>query len=120
MFIRDIKDCAGFVAGDGTGLRELLNPAKDALELRYSLAEARLEPGGVSLLHRLASSEVYYILEGAGEMEIDGERAEVSPGMAVYIPPGAAQRIRNTGTGELVFICIVDPAWRQEDEEVLG
>jgi len=120
MFIRDIKDCAEFVAGDGTSLRELFNPAKDPLELRYSLAEARLKPDGISLLHRLTTSEVYYILEGAGEMEIDGERAPVGPGQAVYIPPGASQRIRNTGNAELVFICIVDPAWRPEDEQVLG
>lgn len=120
MFIRDVKDCVKFTAGDGTSLRELFNPRKDALDLRYSLAEARLAPGGVSLLHRLKTSEVYYVLEGSGEMEIDGERTPVGPGQAVYIPPGSPQRIRNTGESELVFICIVDPAWRPQDEEVLG
>jgi mannose-6-phosphate isomerase-like protein (cupin superfamily) len=30
------------------------------------------------------------------------------------------QRIRNTSEGNLEFLCIVDPAWRQEDEEVLA
>jgi len=119
LFIRDIKDCKSFTAGDGTVIRELFNAATDPLELRYSLAEARLEPGRVSLLHRLATSEVYYILSGAGRMEIDGETRMVGPGQAVYIPPGATQRITSTGEEELVFICIVDPAWRVEDEEVL-
>jgi mannose-6-phosphate isomerase-like protein (cupin superfamily) len=38
----------------------------------------------------------------------------------VYIPPGAEQHIRNTGAGDLKFLCIVDPAWRAEDEEVTG
>jgi mannose-6-phosphate isomerase-like protein (cupin superfamily) len=120
MFIRDLKDCAEFTAGDGTKLKELFNPEKDALELRYSLAEARLAPGDVSLLHRLKTSEVYYVISGTGEMEIDGEKATVSPGQAVYIPPGSSQRIRNICDDELVFICIVDPAWKPADEEVLG
>jgi len=37
----------------------------------------------------------------------------------VYIPPHAGQFIHNPGTADLVFICIVDPAWRKEDEEVV-
>jgi len=119
IFIRDIKDSKEFRAGDGTEIRELFNAATDPLELRYSLAEARLAPGRVSLLHRLKTSEVYYILSGEGLMEIDGESSRVGPGQAVYIPPGATQRITSTGDMELVFICIVDPAWRAEDEEVL-
>lgn len=119
MFIRHLRDCAEFTAGDNTILRELFNPLKEHLNLRYSLAHARVAPGGMTLLHRLATSEVYYILEGTGEMEIDGELRAVCPGAAVYIAPGSAQRIRNTGNVELVFICIVDPAWRVDDEEVL-
>ena len=119
MFIKNLDDCPEFLAGDGTRLRELLHPAKEPLALRYSLAEARLAPGLTSLPHRLAASEVYYILEGAGEMNIDGESRPVGPGDTVYIPPGATQFIKSTGEGELVFICIVDPAWRIEDEEII-
>lgn len=119
MFVRRLDDCEEITAGDGTRLRELFNPLKDALDLRYSLAVARVEPGGTTFLHRLATSEVYYLLEGGGEMHIDGERRTVSAGDAVYIPPGATQQITNTGDGELVFVCIVDPAWNEEDEEIL-
>jgi len=119
MLIRDTEKLPEFTAGDHTRLKELFNPEKEPLELRYSLAQAWLNPGKTSLLHRLKTSEVYYIITGTGEMEIDGEKAVVGPGQAVYIPPGTAQRIRNTGEEELVFICIVDPAWKPEDEEVL-
>lgn len=119
MFIRDFEACDEIVAGDNTRLRELFNPLEDALDLRYSFAVARVEPGGTTFLHRLATSEVYYILEGAGEMRIDDERCAVRAGQAVYIPPRATQQISNTGDGELVFVCIVDPAWRVEDEEIL-
>ena len=49
-------------------------------------------------------------------MHIDEEYLEVGPDCAVYIPPQALQYIENTGNTDLKFLCIVDPAWREEDE----
>jgi mannose-6-phosphate isomerase-like protein (cupin superfamily) len=43
----------------------------------------------------------------------------VAAGQAVYIPPLAVQSIENTGDGDLKFLCLVDPAWRPEEEEIL-
>ena len=120
MFIRDLSSCKEITAGDSTLLRELLNPLKDPLNLRYSLAIARVRPGVTTRLHRLKNSEVYYIVSGEGEMVVDAEHERVNPGCAVYIPPGSTQQIKNIGDRPLVFLCIVDPAWRQEDEEILG
>lgn len=119
IFISDLKNCEEFTAGDNTILRELFHPDKAALQLRYSLAHAIVRPGLTSYPHRLTTSEVYYILEGKGLMFIDDETSEVFPGQAVYIPPNAKQCIQNTGTVDLVFLAIVDPAWRKEDETVL-
>ena len=119
MFIRDIKDREEFIAGDNSTLREIFNPEKDNMKLGYSMAHCIVRPGETTLLHRLASSEVYIILEGTGVMYIDDEQEEVGEGEFVYIPPNAAQRIKNTGTGDLVFLAIVDPAWKAVDEEVL-
>lgn len=118
MLIRKLLDCPEFVAGDGTQLRELLHPDKQDIDLRYSLAHAVVPVGQVSTPHALATSEVYYLLSGQGEMHIDDEISPVVPGDAVYIPPNARQYIRNTGDQPLVFICLVDPAWRQADETV--
>lgn len=120
MLIRKLLDCPEFLAGDGTQLRELLHPDKQDLALRYSLAHATVPVGQVSTPHALTTSEVYYILAGRGEMSIDGETSPVEPGDAVYIPPQARQYICNTGDIPLVFICLVDPAWRKEDETVFG
>jgi mannose-6-phosphate isomerase-like protein (cupin superfamily) len=119
MFIKDLKDCEEFTAGDNTILRELLHPAKADLKLRYSLAHAVVKPVKASRPHRLKTSEVYYILEGEATMHVDEETALVRPGHAIYIPPNARQYIHNTGNTDLVFLCIVDPAWRKEDEAVL-
>ena len=118
MLIQKLKACAEFIAGDGTQLRELLHPDKQRLELGYSLAHATVQIGQTSVPHSLTTSEVYYILSGRGEMHIDDEKQLVEAGDAVYIPPNAKQFIHNSGTEPLVFICIVDPAWRKEDETV--
>jgi len=119
MFIRELHDCPEFIAGDNCILRELLHPDKADLALRYSLAHAIVKPGDTTWEHRLRTSEVYYILEGEGVMHIDGESSPVRSGSTVYIPPLARQCITNSGTTDLKFICIVDPAWQKEDEEVL-
>jgi mannose-6-phosphate isomerase-like protein (cupin superfamily) len=118
MLVSSLNDHQEFVAGDGTLLRELLHPDKQPVTIGYSLAYARLTPGKVSLKHRLRSSEVYYVLQGQGRMHVDAQERLVKPGDAVYIPPGAQQHIESLGPGELAFLCIVDPAWRAEDETV--
>jgi mannose-6-phosphate isomerase-like protein (cupin superfamily) len=119
MIIKSLTSAAGFTAGDASFLRELLHPDKESLDIGYSLAHAVVKPGRTTLAHKLESSEVYYILEGRGLMRIDGDAAEVEAGQAVYIPPAAVQSIENIGGSDLVFLCIVDPAWRAEDEEIL-
>src|ERR1044072_189039 len=119
MLTRNLESCPEFIAGDGTILREILHPDKADVDLRYSLAHAIVRPGQASLPHRLLTSEVYYILEGAGIMHIDEEVMAGGGGHAVYIPPGAVQFIESPGESDLQFLCIVDPAWRAEDEEVL-
>jgi mannose-6-phosphate isomerase-like protein (cupin superfamily) len=118
MFIKDLEDCEEFIGGDRTRIREILSPLREELDLRYSLAHATLSKGEVSLPHKLRTSEVYYILHGRGLMHINDEQSEVCEMQAVYIPPNSVQYIENTGDAELLFLCIVDPAWREEDEEV--
>jgi len=119
MIIKSLRNIAGFEAGDASFLKELLHPAKEPLGIGCSLAHAVVEPGARTLPHRLKSAEVYYVIEGRGLMHAGDEQAEVAAGDAVYIPPGAVQFIESTGPGDLAFLCIVDPAWRAADEEIL-
>jgi mannose-6-phosphate isomerase-like protein (cupin superfamily) len=118
MYIADLSTCPEFIAGDHTILRELLHPDKASLQIRYSLAHATVKSGDISYRHYLRTSEVYFILEGKGIMHIGEETQEVIPGQVVYIPPMEWQCIHNPGPDNLKFICIVDPAWRKEDEVV--
>lgn len=122
MLIRDIADCPHERVIDRTLLCELLHPDKipGAAGLGCSIAHAIVPPGEESLPHVLnRSTELYYVLKGEGEMHIDKEQAPVHAGQIVMIPPGARQYIRNTGTGDLAFLCIVDPKWQADDERLL-
>jgi len=117
--VRYLNECREFAAGDDSILREILHPDKADMPIRYSLAHAKVEAGQKTKPHKLKTSEVYYVITGQGLMHIGQESFEVDPDSTIYIPPNAVQYIENTGSSDLKFLCIVDPAWRQEDEEVL-
>jgi mannose-6-phosphate isomerase-like protein (cupin superfamily) len=120
VLIRRLKSCEEIVAGDNTRLRELFHPDRSyRFSGRYSLAHATIPVGEASLEHRLKTSEVYYILSGTGMMHVDSGTAPVETGCAIEIPPGSIQWLENTGPDDLRFLCVVDPAWKSEDEEVL-
>jgi mannose-6-phosphate isomerase-like protein (cupin superfamily) len=76
-----------------------------------SIARARVPPGVTTKLHVLAGiDERYVILDGEGSVEIAGGPATpVRAHDVALIPAGRSQRITNTGTGELVFLCVCTP-----------
>jgi mannose-6-phosphate isomerase-like protein (cupin superfamily) len=120
MFIKNPKNCKKFVAGDSCVLRELLNARKGKFAFGYSLAHAVVKPKKTTKPHKLKTSEVYYVLGGIGRMHINKETRKVQSGDAIYIPPRSLQYIENIGKSDLIFLCIVDPAWRLRDEVVIG
>ena len=119
MFKVRASDRPEFLAGDHTRLREVLHPAKHPLKLGYSLAHGILGPGQRSKWHVLDASEVYYFLAGQGRFMIDDEVMSVEPGTTVYVPPGGRQSLENTGSQDIEFLCLVDPAWKAEGERIL-
>ena len=119
MLTKDIADLTPIPVADCSRLREILHPERDPVNIRYSLAHASVAAGEASLRHRMATVEVYYFLAGTGVMHVAGESASIGPGHTVVIPAGAEQWVKNAGDHDLEFLCIVDPAWREEDEEVL-
>ena len=38
---------------------------------------------------------------------------------SAYVPPNSKQFIENIGSKYLRFLCIVEPAWKAEDDEIL-
>lgn len=119
MLIKSLDQIPSFIAGDETIIKEWLHPKNEDVDINYSLAFAEVEPGKSSLPHILkTSSEAYIILEGSGIAYIDEKSQAVKSGDLVLIPAGAKQHIKNIGTENLRFICIVSPPWKKEDEVV--
>jgi len=116
VFIKNLSDCKEFTANDGCRLRELLHPKNDPVDLPYSIAIARIEPGKQTYNHKLAQTEVYYILSGTGRIHVDEETENVKPGDVILIPPGSIQWLENSGTTELQFIAIVNPPWTEKGD----
>jgi mannose-6-phosphate isomerase-like protein (cupin superfamily) len=119
MEIISLNDCRRFTAGDGSVLREILNPRKQSIRTGYSLAWARVRPGRETIPHTLKYSEVYFILKGRGRMRINNRVKKVCGRDSVYIPPRAVQSIKNTGRSDLEFLCIVSPAWEPSCEKII-
>ncbi len=104
---------------DGSTIRELMHPSIHGNRAQ-SLAEARVDPGSRTAPHRhRLTEELYFILEGEGEMELGDRRFAVGPGDTVCIAPGTRHAIRATGTAALRFLCCCAPAYRHEDTELL-
>ncbi len=118
MLIKKFNDQQEIIAGDNCILRELLSPVGDKIECRYSIAWAKVPVGATTWKHVMKTTEVYYIIKGQGVMYIGDEQEKVGPYDTIYIPPNALQYIENTGSEELEFLAIVDPAWKKEDEVV--
>jgi mannose-6-phosphate isomerase-like protein (cupin superfamily) len=94
----------------------LNDPAAPAL----SLADARVEPGVTTELHKLTVDEWYVIHAGSGLMEVGGGTSfAVGPGDTVVIPAGTSQRVSNTGTDDLQFQCVCMPRFTQASYEAL-
>jgi mannose-6-phosphate isomerase-like protein (cupin superfamily) len=107
------EQAKAFATLDGSTIRVLLDGATGAIN--QSLAEAELEPGQETKRHYHArTEELYVVLEGTGEMEVDGERAGVGPGDAILVPPGARHQIR-TGATRLRFLCCCAPPYSDSD-----
>lgn len=115
MIVRSLDGAEAFTTADGSTIRELLG-LPTAPVRNQSLAEATLEPGQATERHYHAKAEeIYYVVAGAGEMELDGERRPIAPGDAVLIPPGAWHQVRAEDGGKLRFLCCCAPAYRYED-----
>jgi len=112
-------ECLPFVTKDGSSVRELMHPERDRCR-RQSLAEAVIEPGMQTALHRHGETEeIYHVLAGSGMMTLGDERFPVSAGDTVCIAPGTAHCIANGGIFQLRILCCCTPAYSHCDTELL-
>jgi mannose-6-phosphate isomerase-like protein (cupin superfamily) len=91
----------------GSEIRPLIDRTTSAIQ-KCSLAEEVLPVGAaVGRHYHKHTEEIYYILEGSGEMTVGEETSAVSAGDAVYIPADSVHTLKNTGTApmKIMLVC---------------
>jgi mannose-6-phosphate isomerase-like protein (cupin superfamily) len=108
MHVAARDELQAFTTKDGSEIREFHHTSAQ------SLAEASLREGQATERHyHAATEEIYILLEGEGDLEIDGERRRLRPGDAALIPAGAWHEI--VAASDLRFLCCCVPPYRDED-----
>ena len=88
-----------------TFVKVLVSP-KDGWD-GYVMRVIEVLEGGFTPKHSHPWPHINYMIEGEGELMIDGKINKVSPGSFAFVPPGSIHQFRNAGKGVFRFICIV-------------
>jgi len=114
LTIKHLDQQKPFITKDGSTIRSILD-CTNAPVKKQSLAEATVPAGGATERHyHKLSEEFYYILEGQGMVEIDGESSKVAPGDAILIPAKSWHQIM-AADDSLRFLCCCAPPYSHED-----
>jgi mannose-6-phosphate isomerase-like protein (cupin superfamily) len=120
MTIADLAQIAGRTYPARRRTQNLVGGASPIQAENFALGYVTLEPnGGQVPWHNQEQEEIYFIVEGAGEMCLGEERREIHAGQAVYIPHRVYHQLTNTGSTPMKMIYCYAPAgdvahWRQE------
>ena len=120
MIIVKLADVQGEKFPAGRWTRVLTGD--DGLPTRnFMMGYVVIYPGGKVPEHEHVQEEVYTVLQGHGEMIINGEKQPMEAISSVYIPPNAKHSLVNVGDEDLVMMFVYSPAgivnhWKQEKE----
>jgi len=120
MIIADLSNIAGRRYPARRLTQNIAGGASPIQASHFCLGFVTLDPhGGQVPWHNQEQEEIYFVLEGTGEMCLGQERTTLSAGQAVYIPPRVFHQLTNTGSVPLKMIYCYGPAgdvehWRQE------
>ena len=125
MTVADLSKIAGRTYPARRRTQNLVGGASAIQAKNFCMGYVTLEPrGGQVPWHNQEQEEVYFIVAGCGEACLGQERATLSAGQAVYIPPRVFHQLTNTGDEPLVMLYAYAPGgdvahWRQELEGTL-
>ena len=118
MLLKKNSEISHIHGNEGAKIKQYFHPDNTSEKIKYSLAQFTLEPKRKTKLHKLESSEIYYILEGEATLEINGNKHTIKKDDSILVFPESEQYIKNTGSSILRFLCIVEPAWEQSSETI--
>ena len=120
MIIADLNRIDGRTYPARRRTQNVVGGASPIQATHFSLGYVTLEPhGGQVPWHNQEQEEVYFVLEGEGEMCLGSERLTMTSGQTAYIPSGVFHQLTNIGATPLKMIYCYGPAgevahWRQE------
>lgn len=120
MNIARLKEIAGRTYPARRRTQNLVGGASPIQATNFSMGYVTLEPrGGQVPWHNQDQEEIYFVVEGRGQMCLGAEVQELNGGEAVYIPAGVYHQLTNVGDEPLIMIYCYGPAgdvahWRQE------
>ena len=125
MTIADLSSITGRTYPARRRTQNLVGGASPIQATNFSMGFVTLEPkGGQVPWHNQEQEEIYFIVEGTGEMCLGEEKRAVKTGQAVFIPSRVFHQLTNTGDAPMRMIYCYGPAgdvahWRQELEGTL-
>jgi mannose-6-phosphate isomerase-like protein (cupin superfamily) len=120
MIIADLRTIEGRVYPARRRTQNLVGGASPIQTKHFALGYVTLEPnGGQVPWHNQEQEEVYFIVDGSGEMCLGNERRPLAAGQIAFIPGGTFHQLTNTGDSPMHMIYCYGPAgdvahWRQE------
>jgi mannose-6-phosphate isomerase len=88
-------------------------------EADHKVKQIVVKPGTrLSYQRHARRSEHWFIVRGHGIVTLDDEQIDVGPGTAIDIPQGAAHRIENASSEDLVFVEVQHGEYFGEDDIV--
>lgn len=120
MIVADLAEIEGRSYPARRRTQNLVGGASPLQARNFSIGYVTLAPGGGQVpWHNQEQEEVYFIIEGRGEICLGSERRVMASGQAVYITPGLFHQMTNLGDTPLKMIYCYGPAgdvahWRQE------
>jgi len=120
MIVADLSQIEGRTYPARRRTQNLVGGAAPIQCRQFCMGYVPLEPrGGQVPWHNQEQEEVYFVVQGTGEMCLGGERQMLRTGQAAFIPPGQFHQLTNIGDDPLVMIYVYGPAgdvahWRQE------
>lgn len=103
----DFDSIPGVPCPCGTSRRAYI--AESAGQVSFHVVDIKLD---AQKHYHKNHTEIYYILEGEGFLELDDEKLPVSPGKSILIKPGC----RHRALGEIKVINVSLPAFDAADE----
>jgi len=120
MIIADLANIEGRRYPARRRTQNLVGGASPIQAENFAMGYVTLDPdGGQVPWHNQEQEEIYFVVEGRGEMCLGDEREEITTGQAVFIPPGVFHQITNLDSDPLKMIYCYGPAgdvdhWKQE------